>query len=218
MERTLTAREKPCGFFGVAVMTAYLWQCVLEILLLACLISFAWAMRAFFVQPAGTTKGMRLTGTCGTISAVLHLVAIPMTKTIPMNRAVIAGVLYIAALALFWWAISANRKMPLSAIFSPDLPVHIVVHGPYRYIRHPLYTSYLTVWLAGWIATFAWWLLPTIAVMAAVYIRASSAEEAKFSQSGMADSYAGYRARTGRFLPAPWKSFAAARSGKSLSD
>ncbi|MGH9667725.1 MAG: hypothetical protein ACRD9L_25185, partial [Bryobacteraceae bacterium] len=113
-------------------MTSHLSQWILAALLLACLASFAWAMRAFFVQPAGATKGMRITVACGTISVILHISAIALAQRVPFERAAAASALYAAALTLFWWAVSTNRRKALSAIFSPDLPVHIVIEGPYR--------------------------------------------------------------------------------------
>jgi protein-S-isoprenylcysteine O-methyltransferase Ste14 len=193
-------------------MSIQLAQWILLILLFSCLASFVWAIRAFFVQPAGTTPAMRITGASGTVSAVLHACAIVFSRGIPIERAALASVLYAAALALFWWAVSANRKKPLSAIFSPDLPIHMVSYGPYRYVRHPLYTAYIMTWTAGLIATFAWWLIPTVVLMAAIYIRAARVEEAKFLRSELAKPYDEYRSRTGRFTPAPWKTFSKGHS------
>lgn len=196
-------------------MAAFFSQSILMSLLLACLVSFGWAMRSFFLRPAGETKGMRLTGTSGVVCALLHIAAIVMTGPIPAARATAAAALYSAALGLFWWAISVNRAQPLSAIFSPDLPEHIMNRGPYRYIRHPLYCSYLLTWMAGTVGTWLWWLIPTVLFMAAIYIQAARAEEAKFLRSSLAQPYREYRARTGLFIPLPWKLFAAGRSRSS---
>lgn len=191
-------------------------QWSLAALLFVCLASFGWAMRGFFIHPAGTTLGMRITGVCGTVFAILHFAAILLAKNLPDARAAVAALLYAAALALFWWAISANRNKPLSAVFSPDLPVHIVNHGPYRYIRHPLYCSYLMTWIAGCIGTLAWWLVPTVIVMVIIYIRAARQEEEKFSRTSLAPVYRDYRSRTGlltpKFLFLQKKTFPAGRS------
>jgi protein-S-isoprenylcysteine O-methyltransferase Ste14 len=192
-------------------MTPFVWQLLSVALFLACLASFIWGMRSFFVQPAGTTAGMRLTGICGSISALVQLAVLLQPGSVTGGRGLAAAILYSLALALFWWAIAANRRKPLSAVFSPDAPAHLVQEGPYRYLRHPFYCSYLVTWIAGVVATGQLWLLATVAVMLAIYIRAAKMEEQKFSASDLAVRYESYRARTGLFLPNPWKALSSKR-------
>jgi protein-S-isoprenylcysteine O-methyltransferase Ste14 len=187
------------------ITSLWQWQWITAVLLVACLASFAWAMQKFFVQPAGMTSGMQLIKVCGILFAILHLAAIVGTPNVTAARIVAGAVLYLASLGLFWWAINTSLRKPLSAAFSPDLPAHLVAHGPYKTIRHPLYCSYLLCWLAGWVNTGRWWLAPTVAVMLVIYLRAAVAEENKFNRSPMAEAYRQYRARTGLFFPNPWK-------------
>jgi protein-S-isoprenylcysteine O-methyltransferase Ste14 len=175
------------------------------LLLAACLASFGWAMRKFFVQPAGLTAGMQLIKICGIAFGILHLAAIAATPRIATVRGISGAALYLCALVLFWCAIRTSLRHPLSAAFSPDLPNHLVAQGPYKIIRHPLYCSYLLCWLAGWMATGRLWLAPTIAVMFVIYLIAAAEEEKKFLRSPLADAYAQYRARTGLFFPNPLK-------------
>ena len=174
-------------------------------LLAGCLASFGWAMRRFFVQPAGLTAGMQVIKICGIAFGILHLAAIVATPRIAAVRGINGAALYFCALGLFWWAIRTSLRHPLSAAFSPDLPKHLVARGPYKIIRHPLYCSYLLCWLAGWVATGRLWLAPTIAAMLVIYLRAAAEEERKFTLSPLADAYARYRARTGLFFPNPMK-------------
>jgi protein-S-isoprenylcysteine O-methyltransferase Ste14 len=181
------------------------WQWISASLLLACLASFGWAMQKFFVQPAGLTLGMRTIKACGIVFAILHLAAIVATPGIARGQGAGGAVLYLAALALFWWAINTSLRHPLSAVFSPDLPTHLVANGPYRMIRHPLYCSYLMCWLAGWVATGRMWLAPTVVVMLVIYVIAAAEEEKKFMRSSLAEPYQRYRARTGLLFPNPFK-------------
>ena len=110
-------------------------------------------------------------------------------------------VLYALALLLFWSAVRINRKAPLSIAFAELSPSHVVVEGPYRYIRHPFYTSYLLAWVAGALTTghVGIWLLA--AIMGGFYYWAAALEETWFAQSERAESYAAYRRKTGMFLP-----------------
>ncbi len=84
-------------------------------------------------------------------------------------------------------------------------------HGPYRFVRHPFYCSYLLAWAAGFVATAQTWLLPTVAVMLVIYVRAAKLEEEKFTRSPLAGTYERYRSRTGLFLPNPVKLLAPRR-------
>jgi protein-S-isoprenylcysteine O-methyltransferase Ste14 len=188
------------------------WQWSSALLLLVCLASFAWGMRNFFVQPAGSTPGMRFIGALGVLFGVLHFVAIFLTNSITGERGSLAALLYLCSLGLFWWAIRTNSSARLSAAFSPDVPVHLVDSGPYRLIRHPFYCSYVVAWSAGTIATARWWLLPTVAMMAITYWKAANGEEEKFSRSPLAAEYQKYRERTAWLVPNPMKLLLARRS------
>ena len=124
----------------------------------------------------------------------------------------VAALLYLWSLGLFWWAIQTNSTARLSAAFSDDLPAHLVEDGPYRFIRHPFYSSYVLAWSAGTVATARWWLLLTVAVMVIIYWKAAAIEEEKFSRSALAEEYQKYRERTAWLLPNPMKLLLARRS------
>jgi len=177
------------------------WQYACAMLLLACLCSFVWGMRRFFIRPAGSTPGMKVTKFCGLFFSVLHFALIVSESEMELPQALLATVLYVVSLTLFWWAIYTNRSNPLSAVFSPDLPRHFVSHGPYAWVRHPFYTSYLLTWLAGVDATGHLWLLSTVLVMVTIYWRAALLEEKKFFETALASLYAAYKSRTGFFYP-----------------
>jgi protein-S-isoprenylcysteine O-methyltransferase Ste14 len=180
----------------------------LALLLVSCLASFSWGISRSFVQPSGSTPGMRAIKACSAVFAFVHLAAILLSNNPGLLFFSVAVALYGTSLALFWWAIGTHRQKRLSAVFSTDLPSELVDRGPYRFIRHPFYTSYLLTWLAGVPASGEIWLVPTVAVMYFVYRTAALMEEDKFRRSSLADAYESYRARTGRFLP---KIFAGSR-------
>ena len=188
------------------------WQWLCALLLCSCLGSFAWGMRKFFVQPSGSTLGMRIISLCGVAFAALHLFAIVVTPGIAPERGGAGAVMYLFSLGLFWWTIRTHSAVRLSAAFSHDLPVHLVEDGPYRFIRHPFYCSYVLAWFAGVIVTARWWLLPTLAAMIFIYWRAATDEEAKFSRSSLAQEYQRYRARTSWLFPNPVKILLARRA------
>jgi protein-S-isoprenylcysteine O-methyltransferase Ste14 len=178
------------------------WERVVPaVLLVGCVGSFAWGASRFFTRPAGVTPSMKLITGCSAVFGILHLLSILLSQGLTAGRSLAGSALYAGSAGLFWWAIKTSTARPLSAAFSPDAPIHLVHDGPYRLIRHPLYTSYILTWTAGWIVSGQWWLIPTLALMIAIYFVASSAEEEKFTHSPLAEAYRQYRSRTGRFLP-----------------
>jgi protein-S-isoprenylcysteine O-methyltransferase Ste14 len=105
------------------------------------------------------------------------------------------------SLILFTSAIIATRQQRLHVAFSGSKSQAVIEHGPYRYIRHPFYASYILFWasaaatgqhVAGWAAA---------AAMMWVYALIAASEEREMLDGPIGVSYAAYISRTGRFLP-----------------
>lgn len=178
----------------------------------ACLLSFNWGMYRFFTEPTGSNSGIDTIKLLGTTLGFISLSGIPLFGVASVIGGLTALLLCAASLALFWWAIRANRTRPLSFAFSEDEPRHLVSSGPYRWIRHPFYSAYLLAWLAAPVATLQPLLLVPLLVMAAIYVSAARIEERKFEGSALAAAYARYRATTGMFWPRPRASGSTSRS------
>jgi protein-S-isoprenylcysteine O-methyltransferase Ste14 len=108
---------------------------------------------------------------------------------------------FVLANVVFWWALSSHGKARPAFAFIPTAPASLTRSGPYRIIRHPIYTAYLLSWSAAPLATGQLWLLLPIAWMLGLYIHAAWQEEKSFATSPYAADYAAYRKRTGMFLP-----------------
>lgn len=116
--------------------------------------------------------------------------------------AVVAGLLLEGlALWMFHSTAAASRNGGLHFAFDKENPVSLVTSGPYRFVRHPFYTSYLIFWTGLAIGTWTPWAVPVLGAMAVIYTVAARDEERKFSNSPMAAEYAVYRSRTGMFWP-----------------
>ena len=151
------------------------------------------------------TIGLKITVLAGSLFALLHLLTILRTPVLQTPAVVVGAILYCLALAIFWWTVASHRSKPLAACFSQNEQLHLVRNGPYRFVRHPFYCSYLLTWLAGALATLNIWLGLTFVVMFVLYLIAAVNEENKFASSPLAEAYAQYRSATGRFLPSPFK-------------
>jgi protein-S-isoprenylcysteine O-methyltransferase Ste14 len=146
------------------------------------------------------------------------LVVVPASMAVICELAIIATsdaaqilllaglVLDTLGLALFVWAALTTRSRRLSLAFSTDKPSFILRAGPYAYVRHPFYTSYLSVFLGGWIASGSLTLGIALVPALAAYVTAARFEERKFEYSALAGAYREYRHRVSMLVP--WRAAA----------
>jgi protein-S-isoprenylcysteine O-methyltransferase Ste14 len=97
------------------------------------------------------------------------------------------------------WALSANRPGNFNIHPTPHQNGELILHGPYRWIRHPMYTSVLLFGaaLALAITTLSAWAL--WALLAGALLSKALLEERWMTQKHPA--YAAYLARSRRFIP-----------------
>ena len=76
----------------------------------------------------------------------------------------------------------------------------LVQHGPYRWIRHPLYTSAALLIVALSLICANWFLLVTGVVLLSILVMRTRIEEENLV-ARFGDSYRDYMERTGRFVP-----------------
>lgn len=76
----------------------------------------------------------------------------------------------------------------------------LVVHGPYRWIRHPLYSSAGLLVVAVSLITGNWFFFATGVALLCLLIMRTRTEEANLV-ARFGDSYQKYMERTGRFVP-----------------
>jgi protein-S-isoprenylcysteine O-methyltransferase Ste14 len=123
------------------------------------------------------------------------------TQSAPLWAQAIGLVLQVFSWWMFWQAIKASRNARLRLAFDESGPQQLVTTGPYRYLRHPFYTSYVIFW-AGWtLALFQPIALVPFAMLVVIYVTAALGEERWFGTSPMAAEYEAYRRKTGFFWP-----------------
>lgn len=164
------------------------------------LVCFGWGVTRFFTRTGAPSGSQAATALLGLIFGGWQLYALATAAVLPW-RAAAAATAHVAATWIFWAAIRACERRPLTAIFERDAPRRLVRSGPYRYVRHPFYTAYSIYWMSGGVACGTVEAGLAAAVMIATYIRAAALEERKFAASPLAEDYRDYRRRTGAFLP-----------------
>jgi protein-S-isoprenylcysteine O-methyltransferase Ste14 len=160
---------------------------------------YIWAVRAHFsskTMPRGTVLISVVV-----LSTTLFFLALLWLGTQSWIVQILGLVIELAGLALFWAAIRASRAARLRLAFDEENPDSIVTEGPYRYLRHPFYTSYLIFWIGWAIAIWSVWTLVPLAALITIYAVAAKGEERKFSNTPMAEAYAAYKQQAGFFWP-----------------
>ncbi len=104
-----------------------------------------------------------------------------------------------AGIALGAWALFSNRPGNFNFRPEPREGGVLITHGPYRWIRHPMYVALLLVsaGLGGIIDSFHGWML-SLTLLGALLIKAS------FEDRWMAQvhpEWAAYQSRTRGFIP-----------------
>ena len=148
-------------------------------------------------NPTSRTAGGALVALQFLLLAALALAAIlaVFQRAIPPG----AWTLGLGGLALATWAVSCNRPGNFNIRPEPRAGGQLVVHGPYRWIRHPMYTAVLAVAAACALLAGATWAWLCVAALGAVLVAKATLEERALLV--VHPDYGAYRARTKRFLP-----------------
>jgi protein-S-isoprenylcysteine O-methyltransferase Ste14 len=120
---------------------------------------------------------------------------------LPSSSGVLAGTLLSGSALLALWALAANRPGNFNIRPTPRQGGTLVTSGPYRWVRHPMYTSVLMVAAAAaveseQIADAGLWL----ALLAVLWVKSGIEERALMIRF---PDYQAYKARTNKFLPGP---------------
>lgn len=186
--------------------------CILAILLAAVGISGFYRHRA---RRDGGTVARRAEG--GVILALRAAVTLPLLAAIAayvvhppwmawgaiaIPRWVRWGGVVLGLLALpveIWVLRSIGRNISETVLTKPDHA--LVTHGPYRRVRHPLYSTGLCLLLAVGLMAANWGLLLFPAGAALILITVIIPREERALIARFGDAYREYRTRTGRLLP-----------------
>ncbi|MEW5989193.1 MAG: isoprenylcysteine carboxylmethyltransferase family protein [Chloroflexota bacterium] len=105
----------------------------------------------------------------------------------------------LALLPVFYWILSTigTNISPTQATRQDH---QLITHGPYRCVRHPLYTAGILFVVALAVLTALWWVGVAFALPLVILVFRTRREEALLIEH-FGDAYRAYMKRTGRFLP-----------------
>ena len=108
------------------------------------------------------------------------------------------GVIAVTGALLAWTFRSLGKNLTDTVVTRQEHT--LVLHGPYRWIRHPFYDSVALLTVAISLIAANWFLLVTGVVLICLLVIRTRTEEANLV-ARFGDSYRTYMERTGRFLP-----------------
>jgi protein-S-isoprenylcysteine O-methyltransferase Ste14 len=145
----------------------------------------------------------RLFGLAGWLGALVYLInpdwmawsSLPLPAWLRWTGAALMAV----CLPLVYWVFSSLGKNVTPTVVTRKEHA-LVTHGPYRWVRHPLYTVGSATFI-GFSLLAANWFIPTMLVLAmSVLLKRTPIEEAQLIER-FGDEYRQYMQTTGRYLP-----------------
>jgi protein-S-isoprenylcysteine O-methyltransferase Ste14 len=106
--------------------------------------------------------------------------------------------IFLAGLAVAVWArryLGGNWGAPMSQKVDPEL----VTTGPYREVRHPIYSG-LILALVGTAVAVSWYWLIAVALLGGFFIYSATREE-RYMTTRFPDAYPGYKQSTKMLIP-----------------
>lgn len=160
----------------------------------------------WLVSAAGAKQGSQRGPAARFPGMVLVITAVVLLRVFRANGAAVHAValeavgsaLLVCGIGLAVWArihLGRNWGMPMTRKDEPEL----VTSGPYRFVRHPIYSGVLLALLGTSLATNIYWLI-ALAIMGSYFIYSARVEE-RLMLGEFPDAYAGYMARTKMLIP-----------------
>lgn len=137
------------------------------------------------------------------VAAQFGLLAVLVVSALPVLRnglvPVATWVLWALGATLGAWALQANRPGNFNIRPAPRAGGKLVIFGPYRWIRHPMYTS-VGAFAVGCAFAAAWAPAWAVVVLLAAVLTVKSILEERWLRQIHAE-YAAYERGTFRFVP-----------------
>jgi protein-S-isoprenylcysteine O-methyltransferase Ste14 len=118
--------------------------------------------------------------------------------------ALVAGLLLVVAgLAMFCWTVSLFARHGEGTLSPLDAPRQLVVVGPYRHVRNPMYAAVFAVQIGEALTLQSWTLLVWFLCFAAFVAIFVPRKEEHWLVDQFGAQYEDYRAHVPRWIPRP---------------
>ncbi len=112
---------------------------------------------------------------------------------------ILGGFMVVVTIPCFFWLFRHLGKN-VTPTANTRLEHSLIITGPYRWVRHPMYTAGIAFWMGMSLFAAKWFLLLFVGAAFVFLMLRTPREEANL-QARFGDAYDAYRLRTGRYLP-----------------
>lgn len=106
---------------------------------------------------------------------------------------------YFGVIIILWTNISLDRNFSTTLVVRADHK--LITKGPYKYIRHPMYSG-ITFWIVGMLfVSDNWFFLIILPIYITLIMGFRMIKEEKMLESKFGVEYENYKKRTKRFIP-----------------
>ncbi len=99
---------------------------------------------------------------------------------------------------MFWTMSTLGKNLTDTVVVRKEAT--LVMHGPYRWVRHPFYVT-AAVLMASVTVLTANWLIGLCSVIVLAFLAVRTPHEEKMLVERFGNAYRNYMAKTGRFIP-----------------
>ena len=129
----------------------------------------------------------------------LGLLFLPFNVQVLPYSLEVKNLFLLLAVLLFIWVVFHNKLGNFNIVPEIKEGCKLVTSGPYKYIRHPMYTGVMLIALAEIVGAFAFWKLLVLFVLVVVlYLKASREENFWCAKT---QEYENLKKHTKMFIP-----------------
>jgi protein-S-isoprenylcysteine O-methyltransferase Ste14 len=122
-------------------------------------------------------------------------------STMPALLQVVGLILLVVSLAIASWVLATNAYA--ARVVRLQEGQRVVTTGPYRFVRHPMYSGTLLAWVAAALSLGSWWMFVPAALGIALFVWRTYWEDATLQEK--LPGYREYARQTRyRLLPGVW--------------
>lgn len=124
-------------------------------------------------------------------------------SVMPIALQVVGFIALAFAMAVTYWAMATNPFLSTVVRIQDDRGHYVVTSGPYRYVRHPMYSAILIMYPGIALELGSWWALIPAAVIVIVFVIRTALEDRTLQAE--LPGYVDYTQHTRyRLLPGVW--------------
>ena len=129
----------------------------------------------------------------------LFLLFMPFYLIPTDNGWIAAFICFSLAVKLLLWTAQHNKPGNFNIVPEIKKGCQLIQTGPYKFIRHPMYTSVLLIGFAALFFGFAWFKILIIGILILVMVIKARREEKYWCESS--EAYKTYQQKTKIFIP-----------------